>query len=77
MKTIKGIVKSLKMDKTAGVLVERRWQHPLYKKMVKRSKIYACHYEGMALKEGDEVVIKECRPISKSKKFIIVKKTSK
>jgi small subunit ribosomal protein S17 len=72
MKTLQGIITSLKNDKTATVLVSRSWQHPLYKKYVKRSKKYACHYEGLDLELGQEVVIQESRPISKSKRFVVV-----
>jgi len=74
MKSIKGIVESLKSDKTAKVSVVRLWQHPLYLKSVKRTKSYACHYENIDLKVGDEVVIKATRPISKTKKFTVVSK---
>lgn len=74
MKTLQGTITSLKAANTARVKVERSWQHPLYKKYVKRSKNYACHYENMELHEGDEVVIQECRPISKTKKHKIVAK---
>ncbi len=74
MKTIQGIVTSLKTAKTATVVVNSRWQHPLYKKFVSRSKRYACHYEDMTLVEGDTVQIQECRPISKTKHFKVVSK---
>ena len=74
MKSIKGIVESLKSEKTAKVSVVRLWQHPLYQKSVKRTKAYACHYENIDLKVGDEVVIEATRPISKTKKFIVVSK---
>jgi small subunit ribosomal protein S17 len=74
MKTQQGIITSLKNEKTATVVVTRSWQHPLYKKYVTRSKKYACHYEDMALELGDEVIIKESRPISKTKRFVVVEK---
>lgn len=74
MKTLKGEIKSLAREKTATVLVSTRWKHPLYKKYVKKSKKYACHYEGMELKLGDRVEIQECRPISKTKHFTVVAK---
>lgn len=67
----------MKAANTARVKVERSWQHPLYKKYVKRSKNYACHYENMELELGDEVVIAETRPISKTKKHKIVEKVAK
>ncbi len=71
MKTLQGIVTSLKNTNTATVSVTRSWQHPLYKKYVKRSKKYSCHYEGMKLVVGQEVVIQETRPISKTKHFMV------
>jgi len=74
MKTIKGTVTSLANAKTARVLVIRKWQHPLYKKYVKRSKNYACHVEDMKLNIGDSVIIEECKPVSKTKTFKVVKK---
>ncbi len=56
-------------------MVTRRWQHPLYKKYVKRTKNYACHVEaGLKLEEGDVVAIQECRPLSKTKKFKVLNK---
>ncbi len=72
MKTLQGIVTSLKNDKTAAVTVTRRWKHPLYKKYVKRTKKYACHVEDIDLKLGDKVLIESCRPMSKTKHFKVV-----
>lgn len=69
MKTLQGIVTSLKADKTATVTVTRKWQHPLYKKYVKRSKKFASHYENIELELGQTVTIEETRPISKTKRF--------
>lgn len=74
MKTLQGTVTSLKSAKTARVTVSRKWQHPVYKKFVNRSKNYACHVEGLDLELGDEVVIKESKPISKTKRFVVVEK---
>lgn len=74
MKQLQGTVTSLKNEKTAQVSVVRQWQHPLYKKLVKRTKKLSCHYENMTLQIGDEVTVKSCRPISKTKHFEIVKK---
>lgn len=74
MKTLQGTVTSLKTAQTATVSVESRWQHPMYKKYVKRSKKYACHYVDIKLVEGDVVVIEECRPVSKTKHFKVVSK---
>lgn len=72
-----GEVTALKREKTATVSVSRMWQHPLYKKSVKRSKKYACHYEGIELNLGDNVEIQESRPISKTKHFVVTKKVGK
>lgn len=74
MKTLQGVVSSLKQAKTVTVVVTNRWQHPIYKKYVKRSKKYACHYENVTLAEGDTVVIQECRPVSKTKRFKVMSK---
>lgn len=76
MKTLQGTVTSLKTPKTARVTVSRKWQHPLYGKFVKRTKNYACHYESIDLQEGDTVIIEECRPLSKTKKFIVKEKVT-
>jgi len=69
MKTMQGIVTSLKAQKTATVTVTRKWQHPVYKKYVKRSKKFASHYEGLNLELGQTVQIQEVRPLSKTKRF--------
>ena len=66
-RTIVGRVVSDKMDKTVVVRVDRRFQHPVYKKYIKRSKKFAAHDEANACKVGDAVRIRECRPKSKSK----------
>ncbi len=68
-----GRVVSDKMDKTVTVLIERRVTHPLYGKVVRRSKRYHAHDETNECKEGDLVTIEECRPISKSKAWRIAK----
>ncbi len=74
MKTLKGEVTSLARKKTVTVLVNRQWQHPLYKKYVNKSKKFACHCEDIDLEIGDKVKIQECRPLSKTKYFKVVKK---
>lgn len=71
MKKFKGIVISTKMQRTACVKVNRLVSHPVYKKIMKKSKKYLCDNEIKA-KENEAVVIQECRPISKKKKFKIV-----
>ena len=59
-------------DKTVSVLVERSIKHPLYQKFMKRSKKYLAHDERNISKEGDIVRIREARPISKRKRFVVV-----
>jgi len=77
-KQLQGKIISLSADKTVKVEVERQWQHPLYKKSVKRSKNYMCHSQGVeGLGLNDEVVIEECRPVSKTKHFRVIKKVKK
>lgn len=78
MKTLQGKVIALSTLQTAKVSVERNWQHPMYGKQVRRTKNYACHYTGTPeIVVGDEVVIKETKPISKTKRFIVVEKVVK
>ncbi|RMD61286.1 MAG: 30S ribosomal protein S17 [Alphaproteobacteria bacterium] len=69
---LQGVVVSDKADKTVIVLVERRVMHPMYKKIIKRSKKYHAHDETNQYKVGDVVRIEECRPISKSKTWRVV-----
>lgn len=69
----KGKVISAKMDKTVVVKTERLKLHPKYKKYYKISKKYHVHNPDNKAKEGDVVIFKETRPISKTKKWIIVK----
>lgn len=71
-RVLTGRVVSDKTDKTVTVLVERRVMHPLYKKFIRRSKRYAAHDEANLCKEGDLVSIEECRPISKTKSWLVV-----
>ena len=66
---IAGKVLSSKMDKTISVLVERRVEHPLYRKYVKKSTKLLVHDEQNECGEGDTVEIQECRPISKNKSW--------
>ena len=71
-RVLQGVVVSDKADKTVTVLVERRVMHPLYKKIIKRSKRYHAHDEENRHKIGDKVRIVECRPVSKSKTWRVV-----
>jgi small subunit ribosomal protein S17 len=71
-RVLQGTVVSDKNEKTVIVSVERRVMHPVYKKFIRRSKRYAAHDEGNVHKVGDVVFIRECRPISKSKRWEVV-----
>lgn len=73
-KTIKGVVVSDKMDKTAVVAVTRFVKHPKYGKYFKITKRYKAHDETNAAKVGDQVEITPTRPRSKDKRFAIVSK---
>jgi small subunit ribosomal protein S17 len=69
-----GVVVSDKAQKTVTVLVERQMQHPLYGKVIKKSKKYLAHDEDDQYKLGDVVEIREATPISKKKKFVVIKR---
>ena len=71
-KILKGIVLSDKPNKTITVVVERKYQHPVLKKVIKSKKKYSVHDENNKYKNGDKVSIIECKPYSKSKKFEVV-----
>ena len=71
-RTLQGVVVGDKANKTVTVLVERRVMHPVYKKIIKRSKRYHAHDEANNYKVGDSVRIRECRPISKTKSWEVV-----
>jgi small subunit ribosomal protein S17 len=75
-RVLQGVVVSDKNDKTIVVEVERRFTHPLFKKTVHRSKKYHAHDEANAHKVGDKVRIEECRPISKNKRWSVLKTTA-
>jgi small subunit ribosomal protein S17 len=66
-----GVVTSDKMEKTVVVEVERVSRHPLYGKVVKTHKKYKAHDENNEARQGDTVQIRECRPVSKDKKFFV------
>lgn len=71
---LQGVVVSDKMAKTVTVLVNRFVKHPKYGKFMNISKKYKAHDETNMYKEGDKVVIEECRPISKDKTFMVIGK---
>ena len=67
-----GVVTSNKADKTITVKIERKVKHPLYGKVVKRASKVHAHYENNSDSIGDIVSVKECRPISKTKTWVLV-----
>ena len=71
-KILNGFVVSSKPDKTITVVVERKYQHPVLKKVIKAKKKYSAHDENNKYKKGDKVSIRECRPYSKSKRFEVI-----
>jgi len=72
-RTFQGSVLSAKMDKTITVLVVRQVKHLLYKKYIRRSTKVHAHDEQNECREGDKVIIEECRPLSKNKSWRLVK----
>ena len=68
-KTMTGVVVSNKMDKTLVVKVERRFSHPVFKKVVKTTKKYKVHDEKNECLDGDFIRIQETRPLSKEKRW--------
>ena len=73
-KILTGIVVSDKPNKTVTVLVERKYQHPVLKKVLKVRKKYNAHDENNKFKNGDKVSIIESKPFSKNKKFKVMEK---
>ncbi len=71
-RTVSGKVVSNKMDKSIVVIVERRVKHPVYGKIIKRSTKLHAHDANNECMPGDEVTIKEVRPISKTKSWALV-----
>ena len=71
-KILAGVVVSDKPDKTITVLVERKYQHPILKKVIKVKKKYHAHDENNKYKNGDKVLIVESKPFSKNKKFKVM-----
>jgi len=72
-KILKGIVTSAKSNKTIVVEVTRKFKHPFYEKVIKKTKKYHAHDEENKHKEGEKVSIQECRPISKKKTWQVMK----
>ena len=72
-KVLQGVVVSDKMQKTVVVRVDRRFPHPLYKKIIVRSKKYMAHDEHNECRIGDVVEIMETRPLSRHKRWRVVR----
>jgi small subunit ribosomal protein S17 len=68
---MRGLVVSDKMDKTVVVAVTRKFRHPLYKRIIKLTRRYFAHNEGLA-KAGDYVRIEETKPLSKQKRWRVL-----
>ena len=71
-KILQGTVVSNKQDKTITVLVERKFKHPVLKKVIRRSKKYSDHDPENKYVNGDKVKIMESKPISKSKRWVAI-----
>ncbi len=77
MKQMIGTVIRLNDPQTVKVEVAYNWQHPIYKKMVKRTKKYLCGLvKDLQVTVGDQVVLKESRPLSRSKHFVVIEKVA-
>ena len=72
-----GIVTSNKMQKTIVVKVEDRYSHPIYSKTLSKTKKYLAHDELETCNIGDQVLVEECRPLSKRKRWQLLKIISK
>ena len=72
-----GVVVSNKMQKTIAVKIENRYPHPIYSKTMLRTKKYLAHDELEQCVIGDQVLIQECRPLSKRKRWQLIKIISK
>ena len=76
-KTRIGMVVSNKMDKTITVAIERKVAHPVYKKYFKKTTKLMAHDQKKECNIGDKVLVQECRPLSKKKRWSITKIISK
>ena len=74
-KILRGVVVGAKPNKTITVLVERKFQHPVLKKVIKSKKKYSVHDQENRYKNGDKVSIIESKPFSKTKKFQVLEET--
>lgn len=76
-KTFQGVVVSTSMTNTVVVEVERKYRHKLYQKVIKRNKRFNVHNDLEGIAVGDNVVMQETRPLSKTKRFRIIEKITK
>jgi len=72
-RTLQGVVTSNAGDKSATIMIERKIKHPIYGKFIKRSTKIRLHDETNECNKGDTILIEECRPMSKSKSWKLVK----
>ena len=72
-----GIVISDKMEKTVVIKVENRYPHPIYAKTVIKTRKYLVHDENSECNIGDQILVQECRPLSRRKRWILTKVLSK
>jgi small subunit ribosomal protein S17 len=76
-RTLQGVVTSNAGDKSATIMIERKIKHPVYGKYVKRSSKIRLHDETNECNKGDTILIEECRPMSKTKSWKLVKVVEK
>ena len=76
-RTLQGVVTSSACDKSATIMIERRIKHPLYGKIVTKSTKLHVHDENNECNKGDTILIEECRPMSKTKSWRLVKVVEK
>ena len=74
IRTLTGRIVSDKMDKTVVVEVRTKVQHPKYRKYISRKKTFAAHDEDNACQPNDEVIIQESRPLSRTKRWIVIER---
>ena len=72
-RTLQGVVTSNAGDKSATIMIERRIKHPIYGKFIKRSTKLHVHDEANECNKGDTILVEECRPMSKTKSWKLVK----
>ncbi len=72
-RTLQGVVTSNAGDKSATIMIERKIKHPVYGKFIKRSTKIRLHDETNECNKGDTILIEECRPMSKTKSWKLVK----